>query len=123
MNAAGRAFEAAVRLARAKEFVAQATTSWLAASVVLLSAAYLGVRIVAAIVAETSKRGELMKRQKLSAAEIKRFQKHVADAGSQQKVADGWGVYTSTLSRIINGHHAPSPLLTEKLKEAKIILA
>lgn len=63
-----------------------------------------------------------MNRHKLKQSEIDRLQKHIAKNGGQQKVGEAWGVNASTLSRILHGHHAPSPLLAQKLVAEKIVL-
>ncbi len=62
-----------------------------------------------------------MNRPKLSTTEIDRLQKHIEAKGGQEKVGVSWGVNSSTLSRIINRHHAPSPMLTQKLVEEGIV--
>ena len=57
----------------------------------------------------------------LSAAEIARLQKFIATNGGQEKVGVSWGVNSSTLSRIIHRHHAPSPMLAQKLAEIGVV--
>ena len=55
---------------------------------------------------------------KLTDAEADRLEK----AGKQQDLANKFGVAVSTLSRVMNRKHGPSPLLRDKLVEHKIIL-
>ncbi len=62
-----------------------------------------------------------MNRPKLTRVETKRLQAYIKKHDGQQVVAVAWGVNASTLSRIINGHHAPSPMLAQKLEEVGVV--
>ncbi|MBS3927824.1 MAG: hypothetical protein KGZ65_04450 [Sphingomonadales bacterium] len=62
-----------------------------------------------------------MNRPKLLPPEIGRLQKYIDAHGGQEKVGVSWGVNSSTLSRILNRHHAPSPLLKQKLVEVGVV--
>lgn len=57
--------------------------------------------------------------EKLTDAEAKRLEQ----AGKQQDLAHEFGVAASTLSRALNRHNGPSPLLRDKLIEKGIIKA
>lgn len=62
-----------------------------------------------------------MNRPKLSPSDIQRLKKFIDANGGQEQVGVSWGVNSSTLSRIINRHHAPSPLLKQKLVEVGVV--
>ena len=59
--------------------------------------------------------------QKLSPAEARRFEQYVYKGGGQIKVGASFGVTPATVSRNVNRHTAPSPMLRKALIEAGII--
>lgn len=61
--------------------------------------------------------------EKLTPAEATRLEEYVAANGGAVKCQDILGVAPATISRNINLHTAPSPLLREKLVEKGIIKA
>ena len=60
---------------------------------------------------------------KLVPAEAKRLEQYIEKSGGQPKASLFFGVAISTLSRTVNRHTAPSPLLREKLVEIGIVKA
>jgi hypothetical protein len=63
-----------------------------------------------------------MKRPKLTTAETERLEQFINKNGGQLKVSiPFFGVTPATLSRNLNGHTAPSPMLRKGLAKVGII--
>jgi len=58
---------------------------------------------------------------KLTPAEAKRLEQYIDNRGGQIKASILFGVAPATLSRNINRHTAPSPMLRDKLIGAGVI--
>lgn len=58
---------------------------------------------------------------KLTSAEAKRLLVYIDDNGGQIEASAFFGVTPSTLSRNINGHTSPSPMLRKQMIKAGII--
>ena len=58
---------------------------------------------------------------KLTPAEAKRLEQHVNKGGGQIKAGALFGVTPATISRNVNRHTAPSPMLRKALVEAGIV--
>ncbi len=58
---------------------------------------------------------------KLTPAEAKRLEQYIDKNDGQVKVGGLLSVTVTTLSRTVNRHTAPSPMLREKLVEAGVI--
>ncbi len=60
---------------------------------------------------------------KLTNAEAKRLAQYIKENGGGKKVGELFGVDPCTLSRTLNQHTAPSPMLRAKLSEVEVIRA
>lgn len=58
---------------------------------------------------------------KLTPAEAKRFEQYVENHGGQIRAAGLLGITPATISRNVNRHTHPSPMLRDKLVQAGVI--